>query len=157
MTYIPSPQMQADMRRREGYSLSVYPDSKGLATQGIGRHHGVNFGDPDITDDTAVQWLQDDLQQAYADAKQLFHFLDLLDMVRIESFVDLAFNMGGQKLAQFSPFITAVNLRDWPSAHLHLLTNSSQHLTPYLTQVGIRAVDVAGRIATGQVPKEFQV
>jgi len=149
--------MHADMRRREGESMKVYADSKGLATQGIGRHHGVKFGDPDITPAISALWLADDLQQGDMDALQLFPSLNALDAVRRDVCVDLAFNMGLNTLEQFVPFIDAVNAGDWPTAHLHLLTNTHQHLTPYLTQVGVRAVDNAGRIATGIVPKEFRV
>jgi GH24 family phage-related lysozyme (muramidase) len=155
--YTPSPQMQADIRRREGFSLKVYADSKGLATQGYGRHHGVKFGDPDITPAIANLWLSDDLQQGYMDALQVFPNLNTMDAVRRDVCVDLAFNMGLNTLELFVPFIDAVNAGDWPTAHLHLLTNMSRHLTPYLTQVGVRAVDNAGRIATGIVPKEFRV
>ena len=154
--FAPSAQMQADTERREGFSLKVYADSKGLATQGYGRHHNVQFGDPDITPAIAALWLSDDLQQGYMDALQLFPDLNALDVVRRESLVDLAFNMGINTLEQFIPFIDAVRAQNWPSAHLHLLTNSHQHLTPYLTQVGVRAVDNAGRIATGIVPDEFK-
>lgn len=147
--------MDFDMRRREGFSLKVYADSKGLATQGIGRHHGVKFGDSDITEATAVQWLADDLQQAYQDARSLVHDLDSLDVVRRESIIDCSFNMGINSFEMFVPFLNAVNRHDWPSAHLHLLTNLKRHLTPYLTDTGVRAVDNAGRIATGFIPAEF--
>ena len=156
MTYTPSAQMQKDMVRREGFSLKVYADSKGLPTIGIGRHHGVNFGDPDITAATAYQWLADDLQQGYQDARSLIPDIDNLDLVRREALIDLAFNMGMNTFEQFVPFINAVNVRDWPTAHLHLLTNLHLHLTPYLVQTGVRAVDNAGRIATGLIAKEFR-
>jgi GH24 family phage-related lysozyme (muramidase) len=156
MSYSPSAQMYVDMRRREGSSLKVYEDSKGLPTIGIGRHHGVKFGDPDITPAIEQLWLRDDLQQGYMDALQLFPELNELDVVRRESLIDLAFNMGIGTLEQFIPFIDAVNKRNWPSAYLHLLTNMRQHLTPYLTQTGIRAVDVAGRIRDGLIPDEFK-
>lgn len=136
--------------------MKVYADSKQLATQGIGRHHGVKFGDPDITPAIEALWLADDLQQAYMDALQLFPDMNALDVVRREALIDLAFNMGISTLEQFLSFIEAVNAQNWPSAHLHLLTNSRQHLTPYLTQVGVRAVDNAGRFATGIVPDEFK-
>jgi hypothetical protein len=101
--------------------------------------------------------LADDLQQAYQDARSLVHELDLLDVVRRESIIDCSFNMGINTLEQFAPFINFVNARNWPSAYLHLLTNMKLHLTPYLTQTGIRAVDNAGRIRDGLVPVEFRV
>jgi lysozyme len=149
--------MHADMRRREGSSMKVYPDSRGLPTQGCGRHHGVSFGDPDITPAIEALWLADDLQQAYMDALVLFPRIAELDVVRRESLCDLSFNMGLRTLSQFDPFIRYVNARNWPSAYLHLLTNMAGRLTPYTTQVGIRAVDVAGRIRDGLIPEEFKL
>ena len=157
MSYAPNTQMVADMKRREGYSLKVYADSKGLPTIGYGRHHGVNFCDPDITAATADAWLDDDLQQAFQDARTLFPLLDTFDVVRRDALLDVLFNMGINTVEQFQPFITAVNNQDWSGAHLHLLTNTHLHLTPYVVQVGVRAVDNAGRIASGRIPKEFIV
>jgi hypothetical protein len=117
----------------------------------------VKFGDPDITPAIEALWLADDLQQAYMDALALFPELNELDVVRREALIDLPFNMGLHTLAQFDPFIRFVNARNWPSAYLHLLTNMAGRLTPYTTQVGIRAVDVAGRIRDGLIPDEYKV
>jgi GH24 family phage-related lysozyme (muramidase) len=157
VTYVPSSQCLADKRRWEGSSLVVYADSRGLATQGIGRHHGVSFGDPPITAETEARWLGEDLQGAYAAAGRLFSGLAALDAARLDAVVDLCFNLGEEKLSVFQPFIKAVNAKQWSEASFHLLTNTSGHLTPYLTQVGARAIEVALRIATGEVPAEFKV
>ena len=155
--FTPSEQLAEDMVRHEGLRLSVYADSRGLATQGIGRHSGVSFGDPDIDEQTAYRWLAEDLQTAYAGALSLVPGLNALDVVRREALVALTFNMGEQTLAQFVPFLEHVNAERWSDAHYHLLTNLHQHLTPYLLQTGSRAVETAGRIATGEVIQEFRV
>lgn len=157
MSYVPSQQCIADKRRWEGHSLTVYADSRGLPTQGVGRHHGVNFGDPPIDEETEERWLQEDLQGAEATARRLFYYFDRAGQVRQEALIDLAFNMGEATLTQFQPFIKAVNLQDWGSAAYHLLTNTKGHLTPYLLQTGKRAVEVALRIATGEILTEFKV
>jgi len=156
MKYVPSTQMIADAKRREGSSLSVYADSKQLPTQGIGRHHDVRFGDPDIDDATQERWLAEDLQSAYAGAASLFS-LDQIDIVRREALIDLVFNMGIGTLSQFHAFVDAVNACDWDSAAFHLLTNTKGHLTPYLVQVGVRAVDNALRICSGEIVPEFRL
>lgn len=153
--FIPSQQLTKDMVRHEGFRLSVYPDSRGLPTQGIGRHTGVNFGDPDIDELTAYRWLAEDLQVAYSGALALVPDLDSLDDVRRDALIDLTYNMGEPTLAQFVTFLGHVNAKRWSDAHYHLLTNTSHHLTPYLLQTGVRAVEVAGRIATGEIIKEF--
>lgn len=155
--YAPSPQMVADTKRREGFSLSVYKDSKGLATQGYGRHTGVSFGDADITEEIAEQWLLKDLQNASTDALELFPELDTLDLIRKETLIDLVYNMGQETLSEFTPFITAVNNQDWIEAPWHLMTNLHGHLTPYLMETGARAVDNALRLSTGEVLREFRV
>ncbi len=155
--YIPSPQMVADINRREGFSLSVYKDSNGFPTQGYGQHSGVNFGDPDITTQTANKWLYSSLGLAYRGAITIVPDLDNFDLVRLEALIDLVYNMGEQKLAMFTPFVTSVNDKDWTEAAFHLLINSHNHINPYTLQVQSRAVDNAIRIATGEVPKEFRI
>jgi GH24 family phage-related lysozyme (muramidase) len=155
--FLPSAQMVEDMRRWEGSSLKVYADSKGLPTQGVGRHHGVKFGDPDIDMDTEARWLAEDVQQAYFDALDLFPNLNELDVVRREAIIALAFNMGRATLSEFVPFIHYVTKGSWASAALHLMTNMAHHLTPYLTDVGERGVDEGIRIASGEIPDEFLV
>lgn len=149
--------MIADTRRREGFSLSVYKDPNGFATQGYGQHAGVNFGDPDITAQTANKWLFSSLGIAYSGALKLFPSIDELDIVRLEALIDLVFNMGEAKLKIFGPFIAAVNKQNWSEAAFHLLINTSNHINPYTLQVQSRAVDNALRIATGTVPQEFKV
>lgn len=151
-----TPQLLSDTKRREGFSLSVYPDSKGLPTQGFGQHTGVSFGDPDISEATAEKWLAASLQNAYEDALELFPGLDAMDDVRRGACLDLSYNMGQGTLSQFTPFIVAVNVGDWPTAALHLLVNTKGHVNPYTLQVGARAVDNAVRIASGIVPQEFK-
>lgn len=150
-------QITSDMKRWEGLSLSVYLDSRGFATQGFGRHTGISVGDPDVSIEMAVAWLQEDMQTAYKGALTLFPDLDQLANVRRDTIVSLVFNMGVGKLSVFVPFITAVNKGDYNSAAYHLLVNLSGHLTPYLTQTGKRAVEIALRIATGEIPQEFKV
>lgn len=157
MSFVPSQQYIADKRRWEGSSLSVYPDSKGLPTQGIGRHHGIKFGDPDIDVETEERWLQEDSQESYDNARDIFYYFDSLGVVRQEALMDLAFNMGADTLKQFKPFIGFVAAKDWDSAAYHLLTNTKGHLTPYLLQTGKRAVEIALRIATGEILMEFKV
>jgi GH24 family phage-related lysozyme (muramidase) len=149
--------MAADMVRHEGLRLDVYADSLGLPTQGVGQHDGVNFGDPPIDKETAFRWLATRLQQAYSDALALIPGLADIDTVRKEGLVELAYNLGASRLAQFIPFLKHVNAAEWPDAAFHLLTNTSGHLTPYLLQTGARAAETALRIATGQVLKEFAV
>ncbi len=152
----PSAQALADARRWEGYSLTVYPDSKGLPTQGYGRHHGIKFGDQPITDDQASQWFAEDWQNAYISACRLFPDLHNCGGVRIEALTWLAFNMGLGTLSQFVPFIQHVNAKEWGAAQYHLLTNTHGHLTPYLLQVGARGVETGLRIATGEILEEFR-
>jgi GH24 family phage-related lysozyme (muramidase) len=154
--FVPSVQLAHDMMRHEGYSASVYADSRGLATQGIGRHHGVKFGDPDIDEQTAFRWLAEDMQAAYSGAIALVASLDTVDLVRREAIVELVFNMGADTLAQFKPLLKHVAANEWSAAAFHLLTNTSGHLTPYTLQTGARAAETALRIATGEVLEEFQ-
>lgn len=152
----PGPQLIFDTKRREGFSAAVYADSKGLPTQGYGQHDGVCFGDPDVDEATAEHWLINRLVVATNDARNLLgsQTFDALDQVRRDSFTDLAYNMGFRTLSLFVPMIAAMRAGQWHSAADHLLVNSHQHLTPYLLDVGARAVENALRIATGRILPE---
>lgn len=154
--FLPTMQLLADGKRWEGERLKVYKDSLGYATQGIGRHHGVNFGDPDIDVLTEARWFGEDINIAYSGARKLFPELDAYDGVRRDAIIWLVFNMGDNTLAQFVPFAKYVKARQWSEAAYHLLTNTSAHLTPYLIQTGVRAIETALRIATGEVLEEFR-
>jgi GH24 family phage-related lysozyme (muramidase) len=157
MMYVPSAQMNADMPRYEGKSLSVYADSRGNPTQGIGQHDGVNFGDPDITEVQMYANLAGRLQVAYSDALGLFPGLDSFDLVRKEALIQIAFNMGFSTLSTFRPFIDRVNAEEWDEAAYHILTNLHHHLTGYLLQTGVRAAETALRICSGNVLEEFKI
>lgn len=157
MSFVPTAQLVADLTRREGLRLSVYLDTKGLPTQGIGRHHGVHEGDPDITIETAHAWLAEDLAAADNFARALIGApYEDMDQVRRECCIDLAFNMGVATFGQFKPFLGFMRTRDYASAALHLGVNLSGHLTPYTIQTGARAIDNIARIAGGIVPEEFR-
>jgi GH24 family phage-related lysozyme (muramidase) len=154
---MPTAQAIADGKRWEGDSLVVYPDSRGLPTQGRGRHTGVHFGDAPITRETLELWFAQDWATHYAGARSLFPGIATLGVVRQEALTWLVFNMGEATLALFVPFIEHVNAGEWDEAAYHLQTNLSGHITPYETQVGARAVETALRIATGNVLREFAV
>lgn len=153
----PSAQAIADGIRWEGKSLTVYADDRGLATQGIGRHHGVKFGDPPISENMQARWFVEDWTDAQTQGLSLFPALLSLDPVRQEALTWLVFNMGIATLSEFAPFIAHVQDNAWSEAAFHLLTNLSHHLTPYVSQVGARAIETALRIATGTVLEEYQV
>lgn len=151
----PSAQNLADGKRWEGSSLKVYLDSRGYATQGIGRHHGIKKGDPDIDEATQARWFAEDWAASYALALTIFPKLDQIDQVRRDALIWLTFNMGIDTLSQFVPFIRYVRLQKWSEAAFHVLTNLSGHLTPYVLQVGARAEETGLRIATGEILEEF--
>jgi GH24 family phage-related lysozyme (muramidase) len=92
--FLPTMQLLADGKRWEGERLKVYKDSLGYATQGIGRHTGVKFGDPDIDQLTEARWFGEDINTAYYGAATLFPKLDSYDSVRRDAMVWLVFNMG---------------------------------------------------------------
>lgn len=152
----PSNQAIADGIRWEGESLVVYADSRGLPTQGIGRHHGIAFGDPPIDANTQALWFAHDWFDAQTQGLSLFPALLSLDQVRQEALTWLVFNMGLAKLAEFVPFIAHVQSNEWTEAAFHLLTNTHGHLTPYTNETGARAIETALRIATGTILEEHR-
>lgn len=153
-----TPQNIGDAQRHENWSDVVYPDDEGYATQGWGRHHGINFGDPPITRPIGDLWLLQDLMAADMDALHIVGpVYDQIDEVRRGAILDPVFNMGAAVYAQFVPMIKAIQAQDWLEAAWHLAVNMSGALQPYTIQVKQRAIDNCLRLATGLIRKDFIV
>ena len=104
----------------EGFVPCAYLDSVGVPTIGYGTTcimgAVVTMDTPPITSTEARDLLRSDLFTALIDAQAIFANLDLLNNVRQEVLVNMAYNMGRGRLLGFSKMIANVNLLQYEKA-----------------------------------------
>tara|TARA_R110002072_G_scaffold273239_5_gene433974 strand:+ start:11257 stop:11727 length:471 start_codon:yes stop_codon:yes gene_type:complete len=134
--------------RHEGYSEKPYKDTEGVLTIGIGR----NLEDRGLSADEVMYLFRSDLRIAAQDAAKLFHNISALDPLRQAVLLDMAFNLGYNRLAGFEKFRAAVALRDFDLAADEMLDSK------WARQVGKEPDQRAGRLArimrTGRLSEE---
>lgn len=132
-----------ELRLDEGVRLKAYKDTLGNWTIGVGHL---------LKEKPATDWTQDEVEAAFAidfeeaenGAIRAAPFFSALDGPRKGVLVNMAFNMGGEKLAAFHGMLAAMDSGDWDTAALHLMNSR------YARQVGNRAKRLAYRIRTGE-------
>lgn len=132
--------LQEQIVRDEGMRLTIYQDSVGKWTIGIGR----NLSDVGISKQEALIMLANDIQNAENRLEQEFPWAPGLDTVRYSVLVNMTFNMGIAGLAQFHNFLTALQNHDWNLASQEMLNSL------WAKQVGPRAQRLALQIETGE-------
>ena len=115
----------------------MYTDTEGIPTVGIGH----NMQRP-LSDKAVDQIFADDLLDATVEAQKLDCFAHL-DPVRQDVLIDMVFNMGLPRVQGFKKMLAALAVSDWFSASQEMLTSR------WASQVGNRAIELAGMIKTG--------
>lgn len=133
-----------EIKADEGLRHMGYLDTVGVATAGYG-HTGkdVKVGEA-YSQQKIDDWFETDFEEAITEAKRVVSFFDALDGPRKGAIVNLAFNMGGTKLAEFHGMLAALDEGDWTTAALHLMNSR------YARQTKSRAVRLAYRLRTGE-------
>ena len=145
----------------EGMVLTVYQDSLGINTIGIGRNledrgiskeeldhmdipnmdviyeHGINENDARYLAKNDVQIVEKELLAAHPCVAEL-------DAVRQLVLVDMAFNMGVPRLRKFKKMWAAVHEKDFPTAAKEMLDSR------WANQVKSRSVKLANMMHTGE-------
>lgn len=145
----------------EGMVLTVYQDSLGIDTIGIGRNledrgiskeeldhmdipnmdviyeHGINENDARYLAKNDVQIVEKELLAAHPCVAEL-------DAVRQLVLVDMAFNMGVPRLRKFKKMWAAVHEKDFPTAAKEMLDSR------WANQVKSRSVKLANMMHTGE-------
>ena len=130
--------LHAQLVRHEGLRLKPYTDTVGKLTIGVGR----NLTDKGISEATAYQMLDEDIDEAVADLA-IFPWFAGLDAVRQRVLVDMRFNLGPSRFRQFRQTLAAV-------AHGEYVKASDQMLkSKWAAQVKGRARTLARMMATG--------
>lgn len=135
----------------EAYRRQVYDDKTGkpigkgsvvvgIPTVGIGRnlvHNG-------ISQEEAIYLLENDVARFEREVRSALPWFDGLDPVRKRVLIDMAFNVGTEKLLVFQRMLGAFSRGEYSLAAQHLMDSK------YATQVGRRAVHLAHMLRTGE-------
>lgn len=97
----------------------AYQDSEGFWTIATGRLIDKRAGGKLRHDEMALM-LENDITQAEADAKRLFPSFDELSDNRKAVLVNMAFNLGWNRLAGFKKLRAAVAIQDWETAAVEM-------------------------------------
>lgn len=103
-------QLEIDEGRRKRIYLDTASPPKW--TGGIGR----NLTDRGFSDDEIDLMYRNDVKLAEADARKLVPNFDQLSDVRQEVLVNMSFNLGYSRLANFKKFLSALSIHDFQRA-----------------------------------------
>ena len=128
------------LMRHEGLKLSLYKDSVGIWTIGIGRNLEANG----ISRDEAMLMLDNDISKAKLGLSHTFPWYLSLDDVRQAVMVDMTFNMGIAGFAKFALTIDHIKRGDYLEASKEMLKSAWSH------QVGQRSYELSEMMRTGK-------
>ncbi len=131
--------LQALLIRHEGLRLKPYTCTAGKTTIGVGR----NLDDNGITEAEAMAMLDRDIAVTTATLRDEFPWFADLDRTRKDAVISLGFNLGMPRLKGFKKFLAAMEAKDYEMAATEALDSK------WATQVGKRAIELAGMIRTG--------
>jgi lysozyme len=134
--------VKEDLIRHEGYVTEIYLCSEGYPTFGIGHmvteedmEHTWPVGTP-VTDARILDVFHSDCSDAYSDACALFLNLDShpKDVQRV--CINMAFNLGRNRLSKFKNMISAVNEGNYAKAADEMIDSR------WYKQVGVRSKEL---------------
>ena len=127
----------------EGKRLTVYKDSLGLLTVGIGHLILASDAIPEgstISEERCRQLFEHDLDHAIVASNLMFQGCDSYPEAIQECVVNLMFNMGPTRLAGFKHFCDALRVQDFAEAAAQLKSSK------WYGQVGSRAVRIVATV-----------
>lgn len=130
--------LRLQLERDEGLRLKPYTDTLGKMTLGVG--HNL---DRPISERVARLMLDDDIADAAADLARALPWTDALDEPRRGALLNMAFNLGIQRLLSFHETLNLMRLGRFSEAADEMLQSL------WATQVGDRAVRLARQVRTG--------
>jgi len=114
--------VREDLTRHEGYVAEIYLDTEHLPTFGIGHlvteddiEHGWPVGTP-VEEERILNVFASDCEVAHTDACALFLNFASLPLQVQRVLVNMAFNLGRNRLGQFKKMISAVNEGNYSKA-----------------------------------------
>lgn len=127
----------------EAFRAKAYQDSNGVWTIGYGHNVQVMT----ISPRQAEIWLAQDVIAAEEAAKKFPEYAYLDTDARQNAFIEMVFNMGPGKVAEFKNMLNAIKQRRWDYAADCALDSL------WARQVGQRAITLATMLRTGQFPQ----
>lgn len=134
--------LRADLRRDEGCVLSVYTDSEGYYTIGVGRlvDHRRGGG---LTYDEVMDLLDNDIDACVADVENEPWYQACDTDARRRAILNMRFELGRDGIREFKTSLGLIAAKQWGAAADHL----EQSL--WASQVPARAARVIGMIRNG--------
>lgn len=117
---------EAMMMEDEGERLMMYQDTVGKWTIGIGH----NLSDKPISKLVSRMMFMEDLADAIDDVQHCCSIYDELSRPRQLVMINLAFNLGRERLGKFVRFLGAIHRNDWEDAADELLDSKAARDLP---------------------------
>jgi lysozyme len=127
------------LRIHEGVEKTVYNDSEGIPTIGVGR----NLRDRGLSDDEIDYLLSNDIDIVVKELDKVMPWWRDLDEVRQRVLCDLVFNLGMPRFSGFKKSISYMKQQMWDQAANELLDSK------WARQVGRRAHTLSEMMRTG--------
>lgn len=131
--------VREQLKRDEGVKSKPYRDSVGILTIGCGR----NLEHVGLFPDEINYLLENDIKRAENDARALFPSFDELSDNRKAVLINMAFNLGMDRLGKFRKFRRAVEAKDFDNAYVEMVSSM------WADQVGPRATRLAKLMREG--------
>ena len=131
--------LKESLIRDEGLRLTVYNDTRGIPTIGVGR----NLQDRGITKDEAMLLLENDILDCRTLLAKHLEWTDQLDTPRREVLINMLFNLGLGGLLKFQKMLDALKQKNYQLAAKEMLDSQ------WAAQVGNRAKRLAVQMETG--------
>jgi lysozyme len=131
--------LRARLIKDEGLRLKPYRCTAGKLTIGVGR----NLDDRGITREEAMILLDNSIAECVTELTRAFDWFPKLDPVRQEVLINMAFNLGMDRLGQFKFTLGAISRGDYTQAANRMLQSK------WAEQVGRRATELAEMMRTG--------
>ena len=125
--------------RHEGLKLKPYHCTAGKLTIGVGR----NIEDMGITEDEAIYMLRNDVARFAAELASIKPIVKSLDDVRYYVLLNMAFNLGINRLMKFEKMWQAIESGQYLEAALEMQDSR------WCEQVGGRCTELAELMANG--------
>ena len=131
------------LSKHEGIRKFPYVCTAGKITIGIGR----NLEDRGLSMEEIEYLFANDLKIAATDCMKLFRdFRSITPAHRQAALLDMCFNLGGPRLAQFVNMRAAGDLRDWKTVAAEALNSK------WAQDVGVRATTLTYILEHGRLP-----
>jgi lysozyme len=125
--------------RHEGLRLTVYDCPAGYKTIGVGR----NLEGKGITEEEAMQLLDNDIKDFQESLSRELPWFDSLDECRRNILTNMAFNLGVSGLLKFKNTLAAIENGNWEEAASQMLDSR------WAEQVGGRATELSELMKSG--------